>query len=761
MKFRTKLLIIVGLAFLFTVGRFVMFNSGSVYAPPEIATIDPEAIAPHLYDYRPFEDSPEPAQGHVVIDLTHANNLDINDLSPLRDRLAARRVTLETLKEGAEETLTSQLRQATALLVVAPTVPYAPAEQKAIVEFVEDGGRLLLVADPTRPVVEDEEEDLFSLYSIFFPTSAVPAINSLAQRFGVVYFDDYLYNLEDNAGNYRNVKLTPTEGNSLNRGVETVVFFASHSIRGEGHALLTGGPHTHSPMRTGETSLTAALLTMDERVLALGDLTFLTAPYHTVADNDRFLSQIADWLAVAGRIRDHLEDFPYLFGRPVDMVQVSGDLLDPRLIARSSELQMLFDHAHLTLDLRAEPAPEHDALLVGTFEDLALVDDYLTQAGITVTLTLTKPESLSDDAEPEAADGVTPVPPEPTPVEEDLDEEEELEEPVVGEMPEEEETPESTESEEEAEPSSEEEKEEEELHGTLEIASLGTVATEGTTLFLVIREGERTVLLVLAKDGEQVMAALERLSRGDFEGCVQNTEITLCSSDDAQTGGFDSEDDEEVEDASDTSAAGVFIMANDTGLEGERTSASELKAALSESYAVTVWSIQDAGLPDDEDLEGYDVYIIDSGDYALDEENTEVFSTLDNVEVSKMLLIGAQPLPVYEGEFEPIYDLQVMDAEHPLANGFDVGDVIPLGESESGVPAIVIPDAEDSDIGVIFARGPESTPEEAPAVMTILDEYDEEESSRAVVATFAFYRLPEDAQRTLALNIVHWLMGGE
>ena len=50
----------------------------------------------------------------------------------------------------------------------------------------------------------------------------------------------------------------------------------------------------------------------------------MIAPYHTVEDNDQFLSNIANWLAIDERRRDDLEDFPYLFGRPVDLVPKTG-----------------------------------------------------------------------------------------------------------------------------------------------------------------------------------------------------------------------------------------------------------------------------------------------------------------------------------------------------------------------------------------------------------------------------------------------------
>lgn len=397
MRDRTKLLLVLALVALPVSGRLLWFHSGW-YQPPEIPEIDESQIALPLPEYRPLADQPLETGGLVVIDLSHNNNLEVDDLTPLWDRLTARAVTIETLDDSSDS-LETQLRGAIALLVIAPTSNYTAEERDLIADFVEDGGRLLLAADPTRPVPpeqEDEEEPL-DLESIFFPSSAVPAINSLANAFGLVYFDDYLYNLVDNAGNYRNVKFTVlSDEHSLTQDLETIVFFAAHSLQTDGLSLVNADENTLSSLRSGETGLTAAALAANGRVLALGDVTALTPSFHTIADNDRFLSNIADWLAAASREWD-LKDFPHLFRGPVDLVQVSEGSLDPRLIARSGTLQELFQQSRLTLSLRAAADPDHDTLFVGTFDNVDLVQDYLATAGVAIVLA----EADEEEEEPQ------------------------------------------------------------------------------------------------------------------------------------------------------------------------------------------------------------------------------------------------------------------------------------------------------------------------------------------------------------------------
>lgn len=448
------------------VGRLLWFYRGW-YRPPDIPHVEDvqiDLLQPH---YHPFVDEPIEGWGRVVIDLSHDNNLESDDLAPLRDRLTARGVTIETF-DASSVSLETQLHGATALVVIAPTSRYTVEERDAVVIFVEDGGRLLLGADPTRPVPPEEEEDTLDFESVLFPTSAIPAINSLANAFGVVYFDDYLYNLVDNEGNYRNVKFGNLDDeHPLTKDLEELVFFAAHSLRSDDLSLISGDENTLSPLRTGETDLTAAALTMEGRVLALGDVTILTPPYHSIADNDHFLSNIADWLATAEREWD-LKDFPYLFERPVDLVQISEGFLDPRLIARSDPLEAVFDQADLTLNLRATADPDHDTLFVGTFDDVELVQEYLVTAGVAVTMVEAEDEVTGTDKEEEPQD-------------------------------------------------------------TIEIEGLGSIGVEGTTLFVVDRSADHVVVIALAQDGEMAIEALERLASADLSGCVDSGTVTVCS----------------------------------------------------------------------------------------------------------------------------------------------------------------------------------------------------------------------------------------
>jgi hypothetical protein len=697
LKLLAVVLIVLLLAGLILAGRLAWFRRG-LYRPPDVAEIKDRPVA--TADYRPVEDKPITGEGHVVIDLAHYNNLQINDLTPLRDRLQARGVTIETF-DGSEDSLAASLHRATALIIIAPGQVYEASEREAIMTFVNDGGLLLLAADPTRPVSQGDINDPYrSPYDALFPTSAVPAINSLANAFGVAYYDDYLYNLKDNADSYRNVKFTNFGESALVKGVETVVFFAAHSLRSNGMSLVVGDADTLSPVRNGETELAAAALTGDQHVLALGDITFMLAPYHTVEDNDQFLSNIANWLAVDKRQRDEPEDFPYLFSRPVDLVQTSGDTLDPRLIARAGAWQASFEQLELALTLHATADPEHDAILIATFEDTEAVEEYLDDNGITVKVTVEEKEKENEEEE----NGV--------------------------------------------------EKDNGQVTGSVKIEEMGTVDIEGITLFVADRSDERVVVVVVAEDIEKAIDSVGRLLDHDLSGCVQADAVTVCSTGEAP------EEEEPADGEADGGpvALSILIIASDDKVTGARSGAPELEAILGESYDVTVWYASVDGMPTTSDVAGYDVYIIDTGDYASDITDLDIIGLLEDEEEVGIMIIGAQPIPLFT-DFEPIYDIQVADSTHPLAAGFEANEILALSASESGVPAVVATE-EDAEIGddvtIVFRRGPDSP---SPGTPVVIAGHDDVQRLRIVAAFFAFYQLPEDAQRAFIMSAVSWLAG--
>ncbi|MBN2149249.1 MAG: hypothetical protein JW726_17815 [Anaerolineales bacterium] len=688
-----KILLFLLLIGLPIAGRWLWLNF-TRYDPGEIPEVQDSQIRLPEVTYTLYEDTPVQAEGRVVLDLAHDNNLLIDDLTPLRDRLAARGVSIETY-DGYSTTLEQSLRGAVAYVVVAPAYEFYEEEVDAVLAFVQDGGHVLIAADPTRPAYADS----YDLFSVFFPVSAIPSVNSISQAFGIVYFDDYLYNLEENAGNYRNVSISGfAEGQALTQGLETIILNATHSLEGPGEVILAGDAQTHSNVRTGEENLAAGILTAEGRVLALGDMTLMTTPYHTIADNDHFLSNIADWMVGAQRQWD-LQDFPYLFDGPVDLVKTTDEPLDTEWLSLQETLQYSLDQAGIEVTLRSEPDADHDVLYFGTFDALDTVQAYLDEAGIVIDL----PSQEESDS--------------------GLDEEDE-----------------------------------EPPQDTVAVPELGTFLAPDTALFLVGDVDSRVVLVVLAWDEAAVRVAVERLSDQDLVDCANTETIYVCTSQ-----GDTSHEDDDYWDDSGTDddyyydVSSVFILSNDDGAIGVQTSQTELEELLSPYYTVTIWSTNLDGIPSESDLDGYDAVIYDSGDYAADDTDMDVLDVIFSFEGSMAILGDQALLPSFMLATlpAPLYDLELVDTEHPLAYGFPE-EPLTLLESLSGVESLVISEEDftlDETTSIVLSRGPTSPSAGTPVLIASDDTY-----GRYVLGAFALYRLPDDVRITFIYNLVSWLL---
>jgi hypothetical protein len=684
------------------------------YQPPQQTTPDFSTLQTEPLAYQSYADQPQVSHGRVLVDMAHGNNLLVDDLTPLQERLAARGADVRTYTYD-NDSLSEELRSATAFVVIAPTWPFYLEEIQAIEEFVAQGGRLLLVADPTRSVPADDSYGYVDMYALFFPESAVPAINSLANRFGIQFFEDYLYNLEAYQVNYRNVTIGDFAASDLTAGLDEVILFAAHSLQSDGPALLIGDANTRSNVRTGETALAAAALGRPDNVLALGDLTLLIAPTHRAADNDRFLSNLADWLAQDTRAW-RLQDFPYLFTRPVELIAVTEQNLQPAVLNVVSSMQQALTQAGLSLTWSQQPTAGRDHLVAGLFEETAPISDVLASAGISVTLvtTLEDAEEVTETAANEDAEGEEASTPTPAA-------------PAVS---------------------------------TVTIAGMGKFTLDGLQLFLLTQASDSTALTILASDYEGLGLAVQRLLYRDFAGCTSQGTLTLCATDSYATW---QEPEQPTpaptpDDPGESAAASVLIVTVDQGFG--QSSADAWQTALGDFFDVTIWSVSLDGVPTLENLSGYDAYIVDSSDFAYDPalwEELSVFTLGEN-----FLLIGEQPLDPEFYSTAPLLDLVVSDPQHPLAFELTSADNSPivLQESYSGVPAVIFEPFEEPTEGVtvVFARGPQSDAAQSPVVVA----YDSGEggpASRFALAGFAFYRLPESEQYLFAYNVVNWLLG--
>lgn len=347
MKKRTLYILIPILAFaLVFLGRSLYYYSG-VYTSPKISNspIDRvEKLSEPLSSPLP---PPDIEVGTILIDGAHGNEFDEEELTILIGRITAAGGYVG--RHGYGEDLREALRDAGAFVVISNITSFHADEIVALEEFVRNGGRLLIIGDPLR-------------------RQNVNSLNSLAGVFGIIYQDDYIYNLVENDSSYLNVIFDDFEEDPLTENLNRIVFQGAHSLRvGEG-ALVLGDENTFSSLREQPGDVTAVALTNGGRVLALPDMTFLTDPYNTFADNDVFIDNIVHFLLSSER-GFTLLDFPSYFTQFVDIVYTDSDLLD-RTLDEAVDLREALVDIGLVASLNSEYSDDRPLIYLNLYDEM-------------------------------------------------------------------------------------------------------------------------------------------------------------------------------------------------------------------------------------------------------------------------------------------------------------------------------------------------------------------------------------------------------
>ncbi len=467
-----------------------------------------------------FVDEPTVGSGRVLLDMSHGNNFTMPEIASLNGRLSARGYQLLPYRSG---NLARQLRGVSAFVVITPLETFAEEEVLAVVEFVERGGRLLLIGDPARFQVGYIEDDFGFILDYFIESDALP-LNNLAHEFDITFEGDYLYNLEESEGNFRNILMGQSEmeaENELTAELDSIAFYGSHSVKVGATAtpLLMGGSQTYSSATDRAGGLVLGAMGSDGRVLALGDINFLTEPYYASLDNTQFIARIADFL-VQGEREYVLTDFPYFYDSgQIELVYVGEVDLGADAFDEIISLQDAFKRARQELRLTA--APENgDTLYVGLYnqalQDPAIVA-MLEEAGITL---LIDPPVLTEEELEALAE------------EEEATTEEEVEEEAEEEAVEEETAAED----ETTSPEGEEEEPVDEPEITQQIQSdMGNVQMLGTAILLYRETDDGRELLLLAPSKEGLENSIGRLldllpldSEYALADCLTTESMAIC-----------------------------------------------------------------------------------------------------------------------------------------------------------------------------------------------------------------------------------------
>ncbi len=248
------------------------------------------------------------AGGRVLVDLSHGNMISWWDLDTLIAELAQLNVTVGFVDEWGR--LEEELANATCLIVASPTEPYREGERRRIRDFVEEGGLLLLLFDPSFEYIGQRGLAAY----------VTAPINTLAMEFGVYFAKGFLYSEEEFYGIYRNIYVKDFVNHSLFEGINSVVMFTAAPVKSRWEAAWApNGTYSSAAEKPGRYAVMAIGEWGNGTVLAIGDVTFLKEPYCHVADNYRFIANLAALIASASR-------------RPLNISAVSiGQVEEPQI----------------------------------------------------------------------------------------------------------------------------------------------------------------------------------------------------------------------------------------------------------------------------------------------------------------------------------------------------------------------------------------------------------------------------------------------
>ena len=394
---RGAVLILAGLGLLLIpiAGRTIWYYRG-IYRPPEQILLpafsEITIPQPPITDTRiVLGEQPPHVSSVVLIDAAHSNRFEISELETLTRALSARGAAVQILDSNAESDqlgLEGRLKYVSAYIVVAPFDAFTAPEVEAVRRFVERDGRLLVILDPTRSGPDTQ------LFDFSDETSGddVTVANRLLEPLDLAFSNNYLYDLVEYEGNFRNVFFKKFNDNPLTKNLNTVTLYAARSVYTEdGTPLIMGGETVFSSTTDSGGGLSAAALSPNQAALALGDLTFFQPPYDRVTDNRQFIKNLANFL-LGGKRETTLEDLPFVFSGPVAVIQSGDFALQAETLSALQEIQATLRAAGIELIFPEEPPADGDRLVLGLFDPDSDLEDFL--APLEIILPSDDPDGL-------------------------------------------------------------------------------------------------------------------------------------------------------------------------------------------------------------------------------------------------------------------------------------------------------------------------------------------------------------------------------
>lgn len=247
---------------------------------PEDDIFDPDDLLPAQTEASgDVEVDVDGSDTRILIDDAHTNRFSHDEIEPFVSALLSTGAEVEYVDR--DMILEEELAEADAYIVIDPGREFTARDRDTVESFAADGNQVILAANPSHVHVDDfGAQELNNL------------LNSLALRFDMQFGAGYLYNLEENDGNFHNIYV---DGQA--DGIDGVAHLSTWVVTEDGEHYLTASPE--ADRSTTDERGPFPVAAVDGSVMALGTTSFFEADRYNVDNNEEILADIVRF-AVTG-----------------------------------------------------------------------------------------------------------------------------------------------------------------------------------------------------------------------------------------------------------------------------------------------------------------------------------------------------------------------------------------------------------------------------------------------------------------------------
>lgn len=333
--------------------------------PPDTVSeqYDPALLVP---DDTPGEADIQPSAVESENTILIATGFGVNDrdIRPLTNALSEGDHSVEI-----GEPTPDALEAADGVVIVGNAIA-SPDDAEHVSDFIEDDGRLLVLADG------------------FVEYEAGPERATFDSTLGMSIEPGYVYNMEDHDFDHLRIFAESAGNDELTEGVDRVMFQTATPVSlNAGDPILEPAPGAQLSTTRAPTDL--SVVERDDNVVAIGDYSFLEPENAQRADNDAFIANLADFLVEGDREtttdeesenEEEITDEPsdgdlmavveqYYEGLDAADAEIVSDAThpdSPMSEPTEAELEELADYQFSIHDLEVVEVDEDEAIVEGT-----------------------------------------------------------------------------------------------------------------------------------------------------------------------------------------------------------------------------------------------------------------------------------------------------------------------------------------------------------------------------------------------------------